>query len=270
MEERYNIQVLERAFSLMDTLLDARVPLNLEALATRTQMPKSTVFRIISNLIRHGYLCETDDGYWLGLKMISFGQAVDERLDVRSVASPYLSALRDTVNETVYLATLTNDWAVMYLDKYPSRQLVGVSLHSAGMTIELYCTALGKVLAAYHPEADVQAWLQTHELTPRTANTITSPEAFLAELQAIRQRGYGIDNAERSLSIRCVAAPIRNAYGKVIAAMSVAGPSERMPIPLIDSPIAYLALETAQKISTALGMPVLPTNGSHRSEEVSQ
>jgi DNA-binding IclR family transcriptional regulator len=269
MDERYNIQVLERAFNLMDVLLEARTPLSLETLVARTGMPKSTVFRIISNLIRYGYLCETDDGYWLGLKMISFGQAVDERLDVRSVAAPYLSALRDKTNETVYLATLNQDWAVMYLDKYPSRQLVGVTLHAVGMTIELYCTALGKVLAAYHPESDVQKWLQTHELTPRTPHTITDPQAFLAELQAIRHRGYGLDNAERSLSIRCIAVPIRNAYGKVIAAMSVAGPAERMPVPLIDSEMAYLALETAQKISTALGMPVLPTNGTHRSEEVS-
>lgn len=269
MNERYSIQVLERAFSLMDILLEARTPLSLETLSTRSKMPKSTVFRIVSNLIRHGYLCETDDGYWLGLKLISFGQAVDERLDVRATAAPYLSALRDKVNETVYLATLTNDWSVMYLDKYPSRQLVGVTLHAVGMTIDMYCTALGKVLVSYQPEADVQNWLQTHELAPRTANTITDPEAFLAELQGIRQRGYGLDNAERSLSIRCVAAPIRNAYGKVIAAISVAGPSERMPIPLIDSEIAYLALETAQLISTALGMPVPPTNGSRRSEEVS-
>jgi DNA-binding IclR family transcriptional regulator len=270
MEERYNIQVLERAFSIMDVLLQARTPLTLEIIATRTQMPKSTAFRIISNLIRHDYMCETDDGYWLGLKMLSFGQAVDERLDVRSVAAPYLSSLRDTTNETVYLATLTQDWTVMYLDKYPSRQLVGVTLHAPGMTIEMYCTGLGKVLAAYRSEADVRAWLQNHELTPHTPNTITTPEAFLAELQAIRQRGYGVDNAERSLSIRCVAAPIRNSYGKVIAAISVAGPAERMMVPLIDSEMAYLALETAQKISAALGMPVLPSNGTHRSEEVSQ
>jgi IclR family acetate operon transcriptional repressor len=129
---------------------------------------------------------------------------------------------------------------------------------------------LGKVLAANQPQADVEAWLQTHELIPRTPNTITTADAFLAEIEATRQRGYGIDNAERSLSIRCIAAPICNAYGKVIAAISVAGPAERMPFPLIDSQMAYLALETAQKISTALGTPALPANGTHRNEEVSQ
>jgi IclR family KDG regulon transcriptional repressor len=263
MDDKYNIQVLERAFGIMDELLLAGEPLSLEAIMLRTGLAKSTAFRLISNLVWHGYLAETGNGYWLGLKMISFGQAVVDNLDVRGVAAPYLEALRDQTNETVYLAALTNKWAVLYLDKCESRQPVGVNLHSAGMTIEMYCTGLGKTLIAYEADADVRHWLQTHELTPRTANTITDPAAFLAELEAIRQRGYGIDNGERSLSIRCIAVPIRNGHGKVIAALSVAGPAERMPNPLIASDMASLALETASQISAALGMPAATPNG-HR------
>ncbi|MEO8607929.1 MAG: IclR family transcriptional regulator [Chloroflexota bacterium] len=260
MDDKYSIQVLERAFSIMDALLQAGEALSLEAIMKRTGMAKSTAFRIVSNLIRYGYLAETDDGYWLGLKMISFGQAVEKNLDVRRLAAPFLEALRDKTNETVYLATLTNDWSVLYLDKCDSRQPVGVMLHSAGMTIEMYCTGLGKTLVAHQPEADVRRWLQSHDMPQRTPNTITDPEAFLAELEAIRQRGYGIDNGERSLSIRCVAVPIRDAYGKVVAALSVAGPKERMPDLLMGSEIAYLALDTAEQISAAMGFPTLTTN----------
>lgn len=263
-EEKYSIQVLERAFAIMDVLLQAGEPLGLEIIMTRTGLAKSTAFRLISNLVRHGYVTETDNGYWLGLKMISFGQAVVNNLDVRSVALPYLEALRDRTNETVYLAALTNDWAVLYLDKCESRQAVGVNLHSAGMTIEMYCTGLGKTLVAYYPEAEVRHWLQTHELTQRTPNTITDLDAFLADLEGIRQRGYGIDNGERSLSIRCIAVPIRNGHGKVVAALSVAGPTERMPTPLIASDIVFHALETAEQISAALGKPVPTSNGSRR------
>jgi DNA-binding IclR family transcriptional regulator len=264
MDDKYSIQVLERAFAIMDVLLQAGQPLSLEAIMTRTGLAKSTAFRLISNLVRYGYVTETNNGYWLGLKMISFGQAVVNNLDVRAVALPYLEALRDKTNETVYLAALTNDWAVLYLDQCESRQPVGVNLHSPGMTIEMYCTGIGKTLVAYRPEADVRAWLQTHELTQRTPNTITTPDAFLAELDAIRQRGYGIDNGERNLSIRCVAVPIRDGHNKVVAALSVAGPTERMPNPLIASDIAYLALETAEQISAAMGMQVPQSNGSHR------
>lgn len=238
----------------MDTLLQAGEPLSLDALMTRTGMAKSTAFRIVSNLIRYDYLTETDDGYWLGLKMISFGQAVEQNLDVRRTAAPYLEALRDKTNETAYLATLTNDWSVLYLDKCESRQPVGVMLHSPGMTIEMYCTGLGKTLIAHQPEADVRRWLQTHDLPQRTPNTITNPAAFLAELEAIRERGYGTDMGERSLSIRCIAVPIRNAHGKVVAALSVAGPADRMPDPLIGSEMACLALETGEKISAAMGL----------------
>jgi DNA-binding IclR family transcriptional regulator len=264
MEDKYSIQVLERAFAIMDVLLEAGQPLSLEMIMTRTGLAKSTAFRLISNLVRYGYVTETNKGYWLGLKMISFGQAVANNLDVRAVALPYLEALRDKTNETVYLAALTNDWTVLYLDKCESQQPVGVNLHSPGMTIEMYCTGLGKTLVAYCPETEVQEWLQSHELTQRTSNTITAPDAFLAELEAIRQRGYGIDNGERSLSIRCVAVPIRNGHNKVVAALSVAGPAERMPNPLIASDIAFHALEAAEQISAALGMPVPHSNGSHK------
>ncbi len=257
MDDKYSIQVLERAFNVMEALLQAGEPLSLETVMTRTGMAKSTAFRILTNLVRYGYVTETDDGYWLGLKMISFGHAVENHLDVRTIALPYLQALRDRTNETVYLAILTNDWGVLYLDKCESQQMVGVTLHSVGMTIEMYCTGLGKTLVAYRPEAEVRRWLDTHEMPQRTPNTITEPEAFLAELQTIRERGYGIDNCERSMSIRCVAVPIRNAQGKVVAALSVAGPSERMPTPLIGSEIALLALATAEQISTAMGKPAV-------------
>jgi DNA-binding IclR family transcriptional regulator len=97
----------------------------------------------------------------------------------------------------------------------------------------------------------------------RTPYTITDPDEFLNELEAIRQRGYGIDNNERSMSIRCVAVPIRDGENKVIAALSVAGPSERMPNPLLGSEVAQLALETAEQISRELGMPASAPNGFH-------
>ncbi|MBX3082338.1 MAG: IclR family transcriptional regulator [Anaerolineae bacterium] len=261
MDDKYSIQVLERAFSILDALLQANESLNLEMIMNRTGMAKSTAFRIVSNLVRHGYITETENGYWLGLKMISFGQAVERNLDVRATAAPYLKSLRDKTNETVYLATLTNDWSVLYLDKCASQQPVGVVLHSVGMTIEMYCTGLGKTLVAHQPEAEVRLWLQTHELPYRTPHTITTPAAFLAELEAIRQRGYGIDNGERSLTISCIAVPIRNAQGKVTAALSVAGPTDRMPNPLIGSEMAYLALDTAEHISAAMGFSKV--NGFH-------
>src|SRR5690606_18474319 len=130
-------------------------------------------------------------------------------------------------------------------------------LHSAGMTIEMYCTGLGKTLVAYRPENEVRQWLQTHDMPRRTPYTITDPDEFLNELEAIRQRGYGIDNNERSMSIRCVAVPIRDGENKVIAALSVAGPSERMPNPLLGSEVAQLALETADKFPESWACPPL-------------
>src|SRR5664279_5617776 len=90
MDNKYSIQVLDRAFSIMDALLEARQPLSLDLLVARSGLPKSTAFRIVSNLIHYGYVCETEGGYWLGLKLISFGTAVENRLTVQGIAAPHL------------------------------------------------------------------------------------------------------------------------------------------------------------------------------------
>jgi DNA-binding IclR family transcriptional regulator len=92
-----------------------------------------------------------------------------------------------------------------------------------------------------------------HSLKPITEATITDEDAFLRELRGIRSRGYAVDNGEFEVSVRCVAAPIRDRIGRVIAAVSISGPGTRMPMPLIDSSMTMQVVETASHISQALG-----------------
>ncbi len=249
----YSIQVLQRALRILDVLLEIGHALSLEEIAQRSETPKSTTFRILSNLLEQDYIARTDDGYWLGLKMISLGTAVERNLDLRRLAHAELLKLRDVTHETTYLAVLSNDMRVVYLDKNEAPQAVGVLMASIGMTLPMHCTALGKVIAAYKPEEDMRAWVMTHPLEARTRYTLTQIDALFTEFEAIRQRGYAIDERENNDSIRCVAAPIRNSRGEVIAAVSVAGPENRMPDPLIGSDLARHTWETAWRISEALG-----------------
>jgi IclR family KDG regulon transcriptional repressor len=249
----YSIQVLQRAMRILDVLLEARHALSLEEIVRRSKTPKSTTFRILENLLEQDYVTKTDEGYWLGLKMISFGAAVEHKLDLQRLARAELLHLRDIVKETVYLAALSNDMRVVYLEKIEAPQAVGVLMVSIGMTLPMHCTALGKTIAAYRPEEDIRSWMRKHPLEALTPYTLTDPDTLLTELRAIRQRGYATDERENNVSIRCIAAPVRNSRGEVIAAISVAGPENRMPNPLVGSDIAQQTWETAWRISEALG-----------------
>ena len=251
--ENYPIRSLQRAMKVLDALLEARAPLKLDEISALTELPKSTAFRIIVNLLQGQYLAETEEGYWLGLKMLRFGALVEEKLELVQQARPFLHQLRGQVNETVHLAVLDDDLRVVYLDKLPTQRAVGLMMSRVGITVPMHCTALGKTMAAFRPEAEISHWIHTNGLEPVTDATITDVDAFLQELREIRSRGYAVDEREFETSVRCVAAPIRDRTGNVIAAVSVSGPDIRMSVPLIDSPEAMQVVDAAMGISQALG-----------------
>jgi DNA-binding IclR family transcriptional regulator len=249
----YSIRVLQRGMKVLDVLLEARAPLSLEQICAHTGLPKSTAFRIIINLLQGQYLVETENGYWLGLKMLRFGALVEEKLDLVQQARPFLLQLRDQVNETIHLAVLDGDLRVVYLEKLSTQHAVGLMVSRIGITAPMHCTALGKTMAAFRPEEEICDWIQTHGLKPATDATITDKDAFLQELREIRSRGYAVDNGGFEVGVRCVAAPIQDRTGTVIAAVSISGPESRMPNPLIGSSMAMQVVETASHISQALG-----------------
>lgn len=237
----------------MDLLLETRRPMFLDEISERVQIPKSTVFRIVVNLMEHNYLQETESGYWLGLKLLSLGGAVEDSLNLRSITLPHLTALRDTTQETVHLAVLNDDMQVVYLEKLSSRQPMGIMSSRVGMTAPMHCTGLGKAMAAFKPEEHIRRWLDDNELIQFTDQTITDRRAFLEELAAIRARGYAFDNGEHEASIQCIATPILDRQGQVIAAISVAGPGQRMADNTRMQAVINNALQSAQRISEAIG-----------------
>lgn len=249
----YSIQALQRGMKVLDALLESRTPLTLEQICGYTRLPKSTAFRIIVNLLRGDYLVETEEGYWLGLKMLRFGALVEEKLDLIQQARPFLMQLRDRVNETVHLGVFDGDLRVVYVDKLSTQHAVGLMMSRVGITAPMHSTALGKMMAAFRPETEIYHWIRTHELKPHTPATIIEEDAFLQELREVRSQGYAVDNGEYEASVRCIAAPIHDRTGTVIAAVSVSGPDTRMPVPLYDSSIAIQVVETASRISRALG-----------------
>jgi IclR family transcriptional regulator, KDG regulon repressor len=249
---RYTVDAAAKALELLNTFSFNDRRLALAELAARTGIPRATAFRLLSTLEEGGFVVKENGDYRLGIKCFVLGNVAAADLDLRQVAQPHLAALRDLTGETTHIAILDH-WQVVYLERLPSLKPVGFMRSRAGAILPAYCTGLGKVLLASRPEKDVAAWAATQTFKAWTPHTITSRKRLVEELRATRTRGYAVDEQEHELGVRCIAAPVRNHQGEVVAAISVAGPTERMPRTLVGSDTARAVVAAAQEISVHLG-----------------
>src|SRR5262245_52216198 len=249
---RYTVDAAAKALELLSVFSFREPRLSLADLATRTGIPRATAFRLLSTLEQSGFLVKVHGAYQLGIKCFVLGNIVAGGLDLRETAHPHRVALRDATRETTQIAILDH-WQVVYLERMLSPLPVGFMRSRAGAILPAYCTGLGKTLLAFRPEAEVAAWASTQRFPSITANTITSAKRLLKNLREIRERGYGLDLEEREKGVCCIAAPIRNHTGDVVAAVSVAGPRQRMPKELVGSAAAAAVGSAANAISIDLG-----------------
>jgi len=249
---RYTVDAAAKALELLSVFSFREPRLSLADLAKRTGIPRATAFRLLSTLEQTGFLAKEHGAYQLGIKCFVLGNIVAGGFDLRETAHPHLVALRDATRETTQIAILDH-WQVVYLERMLSPLPVGFMRSRAGAILPAYCTALGKTLLAYRPEAEVSAWAAKQKFTALTPRTITSASRLLKELRVIRERGYGLDEEEREKGVCCIAAPVTNHTGHVVAAISVAGPMHRMPRALEGSEIAAAVVAAARTISVDLG-----------------
>jgi IclR family KDG regulon transcriptional repressor len=249
---RYTVDAAAKALELLSVFSFREPRLSLADLASRTGIPRATAFRLLSTLEQSGFLAKVHGAYQLGIKCFVLGNIVAGGLDLRETARPHLAALREATRETTQIAILDH-WQVVYLERILSSQSVGYMRSRAGAILPAYCTGLGKTLLAYKPEAEVRAWAATQKFAALTPNTITSARRLLKELDVIRQRGYGLDEEEREKGVSCIAAPVFNHTGDVVAAISVAGPTGRLPRELAGSDIVAAVVAAARAISVDLG-----------------
>jgi DNA-binding IclR family transcriptional regulator len=249
---RYTVDAAAKALDLLGAFSFREPRLSLAELATRTGIPRPTAFRLLTTLEQAGFVTKVNGEYQLGIKCFVLGNIVGATLDIREKARPHLEALRDATAETVHLAVL-DGWQVLYLERLQSPRPIGFMRSRVGGSVPAYCTGLGKTLLAFKPEDAVAAWLATQTMKAMTPQTITSPRRLVKELRAIRERGYGVDEQEHEIGVHCIAAPIRDHAHEVVAAVSVAGPADRMPRPLVGSEMASAIVATAHAISVELG-----------------
>jgi DNA-binding IclR family transcriptional regulator len=220
------VKSLYKAIKLLDYFTNEHPERGISELSDLSGMLKSTIHNIVTTFELTGFL-EKDlatSKYKLGTKILQLSNNLYASHDLRRIVRPYLEKFSNYSRETVFLATMS-EGEVVYIDSiYPIGVNPGRSV--IGEKAPLYCTGVGKALLAHLAETTIEKLLE-QELVPFTPNTIIEPQLLRAELKQIRNLGFAIDNMEHEYGIKCIAVPIKNIKGKVIASVSVSGPSLR-------------------------------------------
>ncbi|MFB4320036.1 IclR family transcriptional regulator [Actinomadura sp. 21ATH] len=229
------VRSLERAFELLEHLADAGGEMALSELTEVSGLPMPTIYRLMRTLVNRGYVRqEPSKRYALGPRLIKLGEGAGRLLG--SWARPALTRLVDEVGETANMAILEGDEAV-YVAQVPSRHSMRM-FTEVGRRVRPHCTGVGKALLSQLPERRVREILGRTGMEPQTPNTFTDPDALVAELARIRERGYAVDDEEQEIGVRCVAVPLPGA--PALTALSVSGPSARMKPETVDDVVPVM------------------------------
>jgi DNA-binding IclR family transcriptional regulator len=220
----YHANALARGLALLELVANSKEPLTLSELSHDTNLPKSTLVRLLAVLSEMEYLVRVDErpSYRLGHKVQGLATSYLSRLDLSTATAAYLRPLAASTGQTANLGLLDGKQVLHACVAEPDRPLrfrTGV-----GARDDLYCTGLGKLLLSELPESDYPSRLPAEPFEAHTETTLTTIESLTRDLRRTRRRGYALDDNERSMGLRCVAVGVR-VEGVCLAAVSVSGAS---------------------------------------------
>ena len=241
-----------KALQIIETMSAHDGPMRLQEVANAVSQPPSTTLRFLNTLMDYGYADQNPVNlhYFLTMKFCKIGNLISRQIKMREVIRPFLEALSKKFGESTCLAISQED-CVVYIDVVDGTDHVLKALQRIGKIAPLHCTGVGKCLLLDYTEAQITK-LAGKGLGGLTKNTITSESGLIAELSKIRKQGYGEDNKECELGVRCVATPIRDYSGKVIAAISSTGPTHRLSVEKLKTIRTELSAAAAE-VSRRLG-----------------
>jgi DNA-binding IclR family transcriptional regulator len=247
-----SVGALDKALNVLERLSLLDGDIDLGSLARQMRLPKSTLLRLLTTLKRHNLVHQDERTrrFRLGWALIYLGRAANRAFSLVELVHPFLDRLSRQTGETANLVLLERNHAV-YVDQVVSESIIRGAPPVAAQ-LGLHCTAAGKVLLAFQPLDRLEQILAQNRLEELTAKTITDPDHLRQALRRVRRQGYAVDDEESEVGGSCVAAPLRDRDGRVIAAISVVGPSSRFTRTTIPPHIRSVLLATAE-ISRRLG-----------------
>jgi DNA-binding IclR family transcriptional regulator len=245
-----SVKSAERVLRLLELLTKHPNGLTIKEISEILCFPQSSTSGLVGTLFIEGYLTQDSiKRFKLGPKLIQIGSAAMDSLDISSQGAPYLKKLMEDVQETVFMAMLSDN-DLVYLAKIDNNRSIRTTAQPGGQK-PLYCTGLGKAFLAFLPEENRKAILNSVQLVQITKNTITDKEELEQQLKMFVEMGYSIDDEENEEGLYCLAAPIFGANHTLQAAISVAGPKQRMVKQ--KEYIVEKLIQTSNKIAESIG-----------------
>ncbi|MHB8896071.1 MAG: IclR family transcriptional regulator [Candidatus Geothermincolia bacterium] len=243
------IQSIERGLYVLETIMFNDKPITGTELARRLGVHKSTVSHLTSTLCEQGYLAKEPGTSRLvrGPKLYRVARAVGMSGEQILKVPPALASLSESTGETAHLAELRGRYVIYLVNEYP-RQTLRVQTET-GAVEAAHSTAVGKAMLAFLAEEEVRAMYEGVKMERYTPKTLVSVDRLLAGLAEIRELGYATDHGEQTAGTGCVAAPVRDALGMVVAAVGISGPEERV---FVGGTPYYPVLEWAHEVEMIL------------------
>jgi DNA-binding IclR family transcriptional regulator len=234
--------------TLLDVLSHHAEPVSLKQLALDSGLHPSTAHRILSAMTASGFVERSDPGtYRLGMRLLELGNIVKTRIGVRETALPPMRELHARIGESVNLGVRQGD-SIVYVERTSSGRSSVRVVHLVGARAPLHVTAVGKLYLSEDTPQQVREYAERTGMPGFTSTSLTTLAALETELARVRREGVAHDNEEIETGLRCIAAPIRDDSGELVAGLSVSAPSERY-----DPAWATLIRTTADAISKGMG-----------------
>ncbi len=259
-------QSVERALSILSLFTDERPALRVADASAALGLGQSTTSRLLATLEALGYVVrDSPTGHYrLGAEVIRLGGVALNDNELRRQALGELHEVSSRTGLGANLAVLRQfspaDWGIFYLAHFDGAKAPR-TYTLVGRRNPLHATAMGKVLLAHLPESERSALLDLLPLPAYTPRTITTRSALEAALETVLRRGYAVENEELAFGRACVAAPVRDRTGRVVAAISLSGPLSALQLEAREPELARLVIECADSISGRLGYVAAPMPG---------
>ncbi len=249
--EQNTIKSLDRAMEIFE-YLSTHQGLPLSQLASDLSQSPATVYRVLVTLETRGLVeFDPEEQLWhIGSRAFVIGTRFLRRTSLVDRARPILRDLMEATGETANLG-VERGGMVLFLNQVETHESIR-AFFPPGTLSDMHASGIGKALLANMEPRRLQTWLRDRELTRFTQHTISDPDELIDELELTRARGYSIDAEEKNIGMRCIAAPVFNMYGEVVAGISVSGPTSRIGLMSIDD-ISATVMQAARDLSQAIG-----------------
>lgn len=250
--EKTEVASLDKAFRILNCLAQADGQVSLAVLSKQMGIPKSTLIRLLATMRSYGLVMQDSNTkqYCLGWALIYMGQAAAKSFDAIKAIRPFLERLAAETGETASL-TMRRRNRVVYVDQVSGSSMIR-SVPSIGAELYMHASASGKIILGGLSEELYNQTMADYALAKLTDKTIVDREQFRKEVQKAHELGYALDDEEGEPGCRCIAAPITNWHGEIIAALSITGPTTRIrpeDIPHIAETVCRIAREASMTIS---------------------